>query len=357
MNKKLIFRILGAVSSSLIIMSVFFPFISVLGYSQSLWQSHQVTGTLYLPIMIIIFGLIGVIFFSLNVKTEFAYSTAGALLFFLIMRVVPVINEGSFNTLGMGFYCLTIGTVFTALMAFLCNLRTKIKVSEQTIVDDFKNESVLSQIDRLYDNQNNSMPININNDIQQIQNQEVIFNEPVEAIQPLDISSGLVEQNIVDDSVQIQNEQIVSLTPLETEVFENQVSSMNYQNVEQVMQPISFQREVFENQVKPINYQNVEQPTNMNTLNTMPKMNPVIQEFNTQNIVQPIMNGSEENIVNDINAAQAAQLSQNLQNPVVSQFDNIVSNTSEPILRQYEPTVQPSIQNEEVNNNNLDIFR
>ena len=102
MNKKLIFRIIGALSSALIIASVFIPFVNVTGYSQSLWGTHQAVGTLYLPIMIIVFGLIGVIFFSLNIKTEFAYSTAGALLFFLIMQTVQIIDQGTFNTLSVG---------------------------------------------------------------------------------------------------------------------------------------------------------------------------------------------------------------------------------------------------------------
>ena len=85
MKSKLIFRILGALASALIIASVFIPFVSVTGYSQSLWQANELVGTLYLPIMIIVFGAIGVIVFSINIKTELAYTSSGALLFFLII--------------------------------------------------------------------------------------------------------------------------------------------------------------------------------------------------------------------------------------------------------------------------------
>ena len=106
MKNKLIFRILGALSSALIIVSVFVPFVSVTGYSQSLWQTHSAVGTIYLPIMIIVFGAIGVILFAINKKTELVYASCGALIFFLIMQTIPVIDQGVFKTLGIGYYFL-----------------------------------------------------------------------------------------------------------------------------------------------------------------------------------------------------------------------------------------------------------
>ena len=97
MKNKLVFRILGALSSALIIASVFIPFVSVTGYSQSLWQTHSAVGTIYLPIMIIVFGVIGVLVFSTGFKTELAYASAGGLLFFLIMQTIPVIDQNLFK--------------------------------------------------------------------------------------------------------------------------------------------------------------------------------------------------------------------------------------------------------------------
>ena len=63
MKNKLVFRILGALASALIIASVFIPFVSVTGYSQSLWETHSAVGTIYLPIMLIVFGVVGVFVF------------------------------------------------------------------------------------------------------------------------------------------------------------------------------------------------------------------------------------------------------------------------------------------------------
>ena len=158
MNKKLIFRILGAVSSALIIVSIFIPFISVSGYSQSLWEAYSNTNALYLPIMIIVFGLIGVLFFSLNVKTEIAYSTAGALLFYLITETISFIDQDMMKTLSVGYYCLAIGTLLTAVMAFLCNLKFKQKGVNK--VEQPENPvEIITQMDTLYGNESQNIPL------------------------------------------------------------------------------------------------------------------------------------------------------------------------------------------------------
>ena len=69
MNKKLIFKLLGAISSGLIIVSVFVPFVASNGYTQSLWESYSSLNQLYLPIVLLVIGISGVIFLSLNIKS------------------------------------------------------------------------------------------------------------------------------------------------------------------------------------------------------------------------------------------------------------------------------------------------
>ena len=129
--KKLIFRIIGALFSSLIIVAVFMPFTKV--DSQSLWDLYRSADMIYLPIMIVVFGSIGVLFFSLNVKTEFAYATSGAIIFFTIMQYVQALNNETVSTLGLGFYFLAVGGVITGLMAFLSNLRGRQKKQVEVI--------------------------------------------------------------------------------------------------------------------------------------------------------------------------------------------------------------------------------
>ena len=153
MNKKLVFRVLGALSSALIIASMFIPFISVEGYSVSLWEQNSTLNSLYIPIMIIVFGAIGVITFALGVKTELAYMSTGAVTFYIVMQLLNVLGNNTFNTLGIAFYTLVIGTFLTWLMAFLTNLKKKSSKEEIVVSETTEEESALSQIDKLYNEQ------------------------------------------------------------------------------------------------------------------------------------------------------------------------------------------------------------
>ena len=204
MKNRLVFRILGALSSALIIVSVFIPFVSVTGYSQSLWQSNTVLKTLYLPIMIIVFGAIGVLAFAINVKTELAYASSGALLFYLITQTIPVINQKLFNTFGVGYYCLVVGTILTGVMAFICNLRVKKKNVETDKVQETTLEqvSVIDQIDKLYNDQTPTSSLAEEEIIQPISFQSLPI-EPIQQLQPLQSLQPLESvQNTMEPSVQ-----------------------------------------------------------------------------------------------------------------------------------------------------------
>lgn len=313
MNKRLVFRILGALASALIIISVFVPFVSVTGYSQSIWQTYKSLETLYLPIMIIIFGAIGVIAFAINVKTELAYTSTGALLFFLVLQTIPVIESKTFNTLSVGYYFLVIGTVLTGVMAFLCNLKQKIKeVPKQE--ESVKNQvSMLEQIDKLYDEQLQNNTIQENNTLNNI-------------VQPLPIQG------------EVNN--VVNPIPVQNNVNENIVQT-------QVIEPVPIQSL---NNIEVVNQNNNSIVDGINQ--GMPQGNPVIQEFN-QNVPQgnPVMQEFNQNV------PQA--------NPVASEFNPMVSQTidqSQPNIVEPQPIANaPKVdimadQTNNSNNSNLDIF-
>jgi len=110
MDKKLLIRILGAVSAALIIVSVFVPYVSNEFGTQSIWRAY--TGaSMYLPIMIIAFGILGVVMFSINIKLELAYISTGAIAFFTIMQTAQAIIESTFSTFSFGYYFLGIGNI------------------------------------------------------------------------------------------------------------------------------------------------------------------------------------------------------------------------------------------------------
>ena len=238
MKNKLIFRILGALASALIIVSVFVPFVSVTGYSPSLWETYELTNSLYLPIMIIVFGAIGVIFFALNIKTEFAYMSVGAIAFFVIMQTIDILDQGVFNTLSIGYYFLAMGALVTGIMAFLTNLKTKNKVE---VKEEAKEEesSMLDQIDKLY-------------------NEQTSTQSEISPIQPVD--------NIVQPLPIQPLEAVVPVQPIEQEVEEVQVNPI-------VQEIPTEQNEVVQEPIVKQNTVENEQP-----------INPVLQEFNVPKV-------------------------------------------------------------------------
>ena len=173
MKNNIVFRIIGAFASSLIILSIFMAFTNI--ESISLWDIYNNSKMLYMPIMIIVFGCIGVIFFSLNIKTEFAYATSGAMIFFSVTQLVQAIINNTVSTLGLGFYFVAVGGIMVGLMAFLCNIKHNNKVlSNETMPNTNSNEIYNSEIVNLKLENNNEekniiKPIindnyNINND-------------------------------------------------------------------------------------------------------------------------------------------------------------------------------------------------
>lgn len=323
MKNKLIFRILGALASSLIIVSVLVPFVSVTGYSTSLWETYELTNSLYLPIMIIVFGAIGVIFFSLNIKTEFAYMSSGATLFFIIIETIDILNQDVFGTLSIGYYLLAIGSVLTGIMAFLTNLKSKKK---QTVVETEKQEvetSMLDQIDKLYNEQTTTQ-----GEISLIQSIDNVVQplpvQPLETIAPIQQVEQVVEEvpvNPVVQEVPTENIQVVQ---------EPVVEQVQVKNEQQQINPV----------LQEFNVPIVEETQSTSETQVSQSVNPVLQEFNAPSapVVEetPVVQNQPVNPVLQ-EFAQAA-------NPVVQEFG--ISNTpvvEETPVVQEQPSVNQSL--------------
>ncbi len=267
MNKKMIFRLLGALASALIVAGVFVPFVSVTGYSKSLWQLHA-DGSLYLPVMIIVFGLIGVILFAVNRKTEFAYSSTGAIIFFIIMYTLDNVNQDTFKTLGVGYYLLIIGAVLTGLMALLTSSKDKVVVT-QAQTDLTNSQDMINKIDNLYDNQK--------------------LNEEVQPIQPVN--------NIVEPIP-------VPVNPI-SEIEDGRTDNLQDVPKSQPVNPVV--QEFMEE--KPKTFEPVREPV----VNNQVGINPVVQEFMEEKPKAPVIN-------NQVNTNPAIQgfINEQPKAPVVS---------------------------------------
>ena len=335
MNKKLVFRILGALASALIIVSVFVPFVSVTGYSVSLWESFESTSSLYLPIMIIVFGAIGVVFFSLNIKTEFAYMSFGALVFFLVIETIDIINQDAFNTLGVGYYFLVIGTILTGIMAFLTNLKsnkTNNKVKEEEI--QLNEPSMINKIDKLYNDQENTVQNEIS-PIQPIDN--VVTPIPVQPLETVNIQQPIPDVNQISQQP-IVNNNLVETTqgsPVQEVPSSSQTVVSDVVTAQQVVAPNPVVQE-FTNQV--------------------PTQNPVVQEFTNQTINQNTNPQSQAPVLNQVSSQPVVQ-PQPVNTPDVTNIP--LSSTNEPVAP--NPVVQEftnpgSAIAPQSNTNNLDIF-
>ena len=278
MKNKLVFRILGALASALIVVSVFIPFISVTGYSTSIWESNQLTNSLYLPIMIIVFGVIGIIFFALNIKTEFAYMSTGAITFFLVMQTIDILDQGAFNTLGIGYYSLIIGTLLTGIMAFLTNLKIKNKIEEEPPVLSNNEPTMLDQIDKLYNeqaiSQNEISPIQpIDNVIEPIPVQPInsVQSAPIEPIVSTEVPNVAVEQP-VEQVVPVQSIPVVEPQP---QVIQQPVNPV----IQEFSNPVPTNIPTQEFSIPEVKEQPVIQEGYVAQPDVSPQPNPVVNEF------------------------------------------------------------------------------
>ena len=283
MNKKLIFRIIGALASAMIIVSVFIPFINAAGNTTSLWEIFKVTNSIYLPIMIITFGAIGILFFSLNIKTEFAYMSAGALTFFLVVYTIDIINQNGFNMLSIGYYFLLVGTFLIGLMAFFCNLKIKQELEKKEEITTSTQSPILDQIDKLYGEQ-------------PIQNNEITPIQPIlPEVQTINVPTPLSEQVVVNPIPVMEQQQPIQLQKSEVISLEQQLPP-----VPDAPNPVVQQFSVGAQPDAP---------------------NPVVQQFSV---------GAQPNVLNPV--AQQNSLEQQLPpvpdapNPVVQQFESSSSN-------------------------------
>ena len=284
MSNKLIFRILGALSSAVVIVSLFVPF-SIL-QTEGLWDIYSNQGMLYIPIMLLSFAIFSVISFSLNIKSEFAYISFGACLFYIILKIIRMNVDGSFGSISLGFYLFVLGTFFTGVMAFLCNLgKNRLQHSNVDIKDEAKT-SELSLSNSLNDSKN-------------------LFN-PELNLQPNTSIDTLNKTNssTIDSSVNIfnspgQNEQVISDN---TNIGKNENSNFLSENlVSTQLNDISGVQTISENNFNTTqnivpsqvtNQQNIEGATL--SFSNIPNM--MSSDYNYQNSLSQSETSNQQNI-------------------------------------------------------------
>ena len=305
MSNKLIFRIMGALSASVIIVSLFVPF-SML-QSEGLWDIYNNQGMLYIPIVILSFAAFAVISFSLNVKSEFSYISFGACLFYIIVKVIRMNGDGTLGNISLGFYLLVLGTFFTGLMSFLCNLRKK-NLSTPEVKNTVENKSEELSIS----NNSNSTDL-FNPDLSLQQNSLSVPSNTVD-LQPLNTN-----MNVFDAPQQIDQTSVGNNNPTGTDNIQGTADIFSTQNM--------YSAPTYE-QVNN-NGNDLQQFAQPQNLSAIPNLN-----FNYENTVS----NESVNILQDQNSSfnlpeQQYQPSVNLDNQVLSENTNVVIPTEEPIIQ------------------------
>lgn len=283
MIDKLFMRVLGAISSALIIVSVFVPFSTIV--DTGLFELYDNLDMIYVPITIIVFGAIGVLAFSINIKTEFAYTTVGAISFFLIMQTMEVLNNGvGLSKFSLGYYFLLIGDLLTLIFAFLSNLKRKKSISPVIIEDNssipVSNQNIYSNLQGV--NQVPQTP-NINN-MQQPQGLNMAVNNQMQVpinqnINPINLD----QTSVLNSNLISPNGNIKQINETQPQVSQEPINNLNPNPIG--LEPIpelNVNLTSLNSNIPPI--APVIQPQNETV--DMPKMNPVLAEFTNNNIQQ-----------------------------------------------------------------------
>lgn len=323
MNNKLIYRTIGSLSSAMIIVSVFIPFFKFSGYTQSIWEGYS-GNFIFLPILIIIFGLIGVLVFSLNKKIELAYATSGAMIFYSVMRTVEIANQGIFESLSAGYYFLVIGSVLTGIITFLCNIKPKENVDNVDMVQT--KMSMDNMMQPMQQIENNNMDLNSN--LTPLMDNSNINNMQVE-------NSNLFSTFQNQPEIDLMNQTVIdnTLNPVQEPIIEEIPNQLNVQQQfnQPIIEPINTIPQInplSEQQYNQQNLNNIEIPqpinqmqTNNQILNNIPNIEPInvpIEPiFENQSIEQqPFINNNISNV-------------QNYSMPINQQNSNVISNETD----------------------------
>lgn len=239
-------KIIGAVSSALIIISVFIPYVQTSEYSDSIWSAYA-ADAIQIPILLIAFGAFSLVLFLINKRIELAYISTGGVLFFLIMRTVQFVQENAFTTVTTGYYFLCVGALFTTLMALMIYRSSNKNTNEVEYYDEdeFK-----------YSSERQVPQYQTNEPIAELPRQDV--NNLISEIPEPTLNGPLaVEEQNIDNSTPTQNQEII----FEPEQPVQPTPVLGQTTVAPVpIQPISEQSQVENtmpvNDVEPLNQAN-----------------------------------------------------------------------------------------------------
>ena len=327
--KKTILKILGVLFSAVIIASVFLPY----GKNGVPLFTLDSNNEIILPILIMVFGVLSIILYLFSKHREFAISTSGAILFFVIIEAVYAISNKTFNEFYLGYYALAGGSVLlffnTIIILFVKDNKVE---KEETVTQVEQPVDLVTQL-----NSTENKPV------EQTYQTEVLIQPVME--QPIEFNQPIMEQPVVQQPVQF--EQPVVQQPIQ---FEEPV----------VQQPIEFNQPIQE--LQPIadvsNESVVSNPLPEIQFDQMPEYKePIKPIYEEPKEVKPEENPALQSLFEPTPVVEqpVVEQPQNTEynpsvNPVLQEFDQPMSFVSQPV-QPVNPVQQPTNTEEEIGMN------
>ena len=196
-SKSLSLRIIGLGCVLLLIASMFLPFVSYEGFSISIFDGNSSLN--YLPYVLMVYGLISILSFLLNKKTELSYLLVGGSLTYIITNTIGAIDQ--FNYFSFGYYLFLISTILLFIVLVILGMGD---VKKNNLDTDAANKQIDDSKDTKNDVIQNMQPSEF---AQSIMDQPVMNNISISSV---DNSSVNVDSNIDNSSINIDNTSIDS---------------------------------------------------------------------------------------------------------------------------------------------------
>ena len=113
MKKNNLINIISMSCGLITIISVFLPYAIHYGETISLWKLENPSRFMY-----ILLGLLVVVLYLINKKTEITYLMAG---YGLFTEIGTIVSNGGFSGLTVGFYLILISSILVAILTFIYN--------------------------------------------------------------------------------------------------------------------------------------------------------------------------------------------------------------------------------------------
>lgn len=113
MKKNNLISIISMSCGLITVISVFLPYVIHYGETISLWKLENPSRFMY-----ILLGLLVVVLYLINKKTEIAYLMAG---YGIFTEIGTIVSNGGFSGLTIGFYLILITSVLLAILTFIYN--------------------------------------------------------------------------------------------------------------------------------------------------------------------------------------------------------------------------------------------